>query len=159
MMRRLSHRRWPRYLSTAALAGLDLACTARADAPASSEGVRGRWLTENRNLEIEIAPCSAALCGTVVRVLSDHSMRDPNLPMKPVDPRPVLGMVVLDDFLPDGDHAWNGKFYNRENGKTFRCVLTRLSPTQLSVRAYVGIPLLPQTQVWQRLSKATATDR
>ena len=37
-------------------------------------GQTGRWITASGNLEIEIAPCGQALCGTVVRVLANNSM-------------------------------------------------------------------------------------
>ena len=44
-------------------------------APDGGSASLGRWLTDNGNLEIEIAPCGAALYGTVTKVLAIRSMR------------------------------------------------------------------------------------
>jgi hypothetical protein len=43
-------------------------------APDGGGALLGRWLTDNGNLEIEIAPRGAALCGTVTKVLANRSM-------------------------------------------------------------------------------------
>lgn len=123
---------------------------------------RGRWITANGNLEVEIAPCGAALCGTVTKVLGNKSMSRDGGEMVPVDTRPALGMVVLRDFArSDSGSAtsppteWSGEIYNRENGKTYSChmaVSTEGKPAgELVLRAYVGIPLFGKTQRWQRV--------
>jgi uncharacterized protein (DUF2147 family) len=117
--------------------------------------IKGRWITESGNLEVEIAPCGDALCGTVVKVLANRAMGGDGAEMKPVDDRPALGMKILSEFKPQGDGEWRGSIYNRENGKTYRCVLAPLAADQLKVRGYVGLPLFGKTQVWHRVD-ATA---
>src|SRR5215475_8575036 len=87
----------------------------------SASAQEGRWITESGNLEVQIAPCNQALCGTVVRVLANNSMSAPGTEMKPVDARSPMGMKILSDFTPSGDQQWTGQIYNRENGKTYRC--------------------------------------
>lgn len=127
---------------------------------------RGRWLTANGNLEVEVMPCGTALCGTVTQVHGNKSMRRDGETMQPVDSRPVLGMTLLKDFVPvdaekDGAPTqWSGDIYNRENGKTYRCKMSMdTSPNgaaELVLRAYVGIPLFGQTQRWQRVVTGAA---
>lgn len=107
----------------------------------------GRWLTQSGNLEIEIAPCGEALCGTAVRVLANNSMSNPGTSM---GDRPGLGLKILQDFTPSSGGSWEGHIYNRENGKTYRCRMKELSSDQLEVHPYVGIPLFGQTQIWRR---------
>ena len=51
-----------------------LATTYLASQPAQATDPRGRWITANGNLEVEIAPCGNALCGTVTQVLGNRSM-------------------------------------------------------------------------------------
>lgn len=120
---------------------------------AQSPSPQGRWITGNGNLEVEVAPCGQALCGTAVKVLGNRSMSAEGAEMKPVDTRPVVGMKILIDFKPDpgaDEPTWEGQIYNRENGKTYRCEM-RLGPTgDLVLRAYVGLPLFGKTQVWRR---------
>jgi uncharacterized protein (DUF2147 family) len=114
---------------------------------APAHALSGRWITASGNLEIEIAPCGDALCGTAVQVLNNRSMSDPSVQMAD---RPALGLKILRDFMADGDNHWRGYIYDRENGKTYRCRMTLLSEDQLSVRPYIGLPLFGQTQIWRR---------
>ena len=116
----------------------------------------GRWLTESGNLEIEIAPCGEALCGTVVAVRGNRSMSNPDQEMQPVDGRSPLGMTILSEFVPTGKGSWDGRIYNRENGKIYDCLMTPLSSTQLRVRGYKFLPLIGKNQVWTRLNAESA---
>ena len=132
----------------AVLIGSALATGAVA-APAPLEG---RWLTASGNLEVEIAPCGPAWCGTVTKVLGNKSMaRDGD--MQPADPRPALGLTLLDGLQPDAEATpatWHGTLYNREDGKTYRCRVQLDGADGLSLRAYVGVPLFGRSQRWVR---------
>lgn len=139
------------FLGAAAL------CTAAAFAQPAPAGQLGRWLTESGNLEVDLAPCGAALCGTVVRVLANRSMSSPGTEMAAADSRPALGMVLLSDFMPSGEGEWKGQIYNRENGKTYSALMTHPAADQLLIRAYIGLPLLGKTQVWRRVGTAAET--
>jgi uncharacterized protein (DUF2147 family) len=125
-------------------------------APAGAQ--EGRWLTESGNLEVEIAPCGEALCGTVARVVANRSMSDSSAAMEPADKRPALGMKILSDFKPSGEKQWTGEIYNRENAKTYRCRMTLVAPDQLEIRGYILLPLIGKTQIWRRVAAATARE-
>ncbi len=113
----------------------------------------GRWLTASGNLEVVVAPCGAALCGTVARVVANRSMANPNVDMGQV---PGLGLVILKDFTPGGGDTWEGLIYNRENGKTYSCVMRLRDADQLEVRPYIAIHLIGQTQIWHRVPEPDA---
>jgi uncharacterized protein (DUF2147 family) len=117
----------------------------------------GRWVTESGNLEVDIAACGEALCGTVTRVLANRSMSAPGQQMEAADKRPALGMQILTGLRASGDDALTGEIYNRENAKTYRVRLTMDGPQQMLVRPYVGIPLFGKTQLWRRVV-VTAAD-
>ncbi|MDQ0015903.1 uncharacterized protein (DUF2147 family) [Variovorax boronicumulans] len=139
-----------------------LAATFAAQAQSSpASDPRGRWVTANGNLEVEVAPCGAALCGTVTKVFGNRSMAPGGGDMQAADKRPALGMTLLKDFTPvdatDPSRApteWAGQIYNRENGKTYRCNMTVSTAGnaagELLLHAYVGIPLFGKTQRWVR---------
>ena len=115
----------------------------------------GRWITASGNLEVEIAPCAAAWCGTVTRVIANRSMSREGEAMQPADTRPALGLQLLSGFVPsehgaDGPLQWTGDIYNRENAKTYRCTLALDANGALVVRPYIGLPLFGKTQVWTR---------
>jgi uncharacterized protein (DUF2147 family) len=108
----------------------------------------GRWLTASGNVVIEIAPCGPALCGAIVEVRANRSMEGGG----EIRARPSLGMKIITDLVPIGDNEWQGHIYNRENGKTYDCVVSQLSPTALKVRPYIFVSLIGQTQIWKRVT-------
>ncbi|RZL88063.1 MAG: DUF2147 domain-containing protein, partial [Variovorax sp.] len=118
---------------------------ARADADP-----RGLWLTASGNLEVRVAPCGAALCGKVARVIANQSMSRPGEVMA-ADAQPAQeGMDILSDFLPSGRETtpegrnvvteWRGRIFNRENGKTYDALMSVGPAGELKLRAYVGLP-------------------
>jgi uncharacterized protein (DUF2147 family) len=134
--------------------------------PGAATDPRGRWITANGNLEVEITPCGNALCGTVTKVLGNRSMSRDGAAMDPVDTRPALGMKLLHDFVPrvhdkvnEPPTEWNGEIYNRENGKTYSCQMSVNTATnatgELVLHAYIGVPLFGKTQRWQRAPLAS----
>lgn len=114
----------------------------------------GRWITDSGNLEVDIAACGDALCGTVTRVLANRSMSAPGQEMQAVDQRPALGMKILTGLRVSGGAALTGEIYNRESGKTYSVRLTMEGPQQMLVRAYFGTPLFGKTQLWHRVAAA-----
>jgi uncharacterized protein (DUF2147 family) len=130
-----------------------------ADNATAAQGPLGRWLTASGNLEVEVAPCGDALCGTVVRVLANRSMSRAGEEMKPADPRDPMGMRILTDFVPSeyGDVgperapiAWKGHIYNREDAKTYSCIMRIGEGGELLLRGYVGLPWFGRTSAWTR---------
>ncbi|MFO6419378.1 DUF2147 domain-containing protein [Hylemonella sp. W303a] len=117
----------------------------------------GRWITESGNLEVDIAVCGDALCGTVTRVMANRSMSAPGQEMEAADKRPALGMQILSGLRVTGDGTLTGAIYNRENAKTYSVQLTMDGTQQMLVRPYVGIPLFGKTQLWLR-APSTTTD-
>ncbi|MES2069634.1 MAG: DUF2147 domain-containing protein [Pseudomonadota bacterium] len=117
----------------------------------------GLWLTQSGNLEVEIAPCGQALCGTVVRAISNQAM-SPNSsssssgPSQAADTRPAQGMTILLDFRQTSAKEWKGHIYNRQNGETYDCQMTLAGPDQLQLRIYKGDPQAGQTQLWTRVA-------
>lgn len=133
-----------RLIVTAAAAAALLACAPANAQPAPPLGV---WRTASGNLDVEIAPCGAALCGTAVKVLANHSMAAGQAPKAP--PAQV-GLKVLTDIRPARPGVWRGRLYNRENGKTYDCLIEPRGADAIKLRAYVLIPQIGKDQVWRR---------
>jgi uncharacterized protein (DUF2147 family) len=124
------------------------ACSDAGGAPGGDPS--GHWITASGNLEVEIAPCGRALCGTVVRVLANHSMSGSG-EMKPTDARDPMGMQILTDLVPNTRATeWRGHVYDRENAKTYGAVVKLGAADELVVRGYVGLPLFGRSQTWTR---------
>lgn len=128
-----------------------------AEGAAAAADPRGRFLTESGNLEVEIAPCAdpALLCGTVARVVANRSMARPEASMAPpADGRELLGLQLLSGLRPDGEGGWQGRLYNRENGRHYDCRIALDEAGHLRLRAYVLLPLFGKSQLWRRLAEA-----
>ena len=130
----------------APLAALLLASPALAADP-----VQGRWITEEKDAVITIAPCGAKLCGRISKFLvappQGLDQRDVNNKDASKRSRKLLGMPVLSGFVEDGDE-WRGTIYDPKSGKTYRSILQRKGSNQLTVKGCLG-PFC-QTQTWRK---------
>jgi uncharacterized protein (DUF2147 family) len=139
----------------AAFAALALALVGGVRADTSSPV--GVWLTEAQTAHVEIAPCGQALCGSIVWLkepldAAGTPKRDVNNPDETRRARALLGMNLLEGFVPASGGGWDsGTIYNPEDGKTYKCVMAFEDDGRLKVRGYVGVPLLGKTQLWTRV--------
>jgi uncharacterized protein (DUF2147 family) len=132
-----------------------------APAMAQDDAVFGLWRSESGAAVVEIAPCGAQACGTVVALREpldangapktdvrneDRALRD----------RRVCGLRLLSGFDRQGAGVWkDGEIYNAEDGKTYSAQMT-VEGDSLRLRGYVGVPLFGKTQVWTRETPAVA---
>ncbi|WP_256077361.1 DUF2147 domain-containing protein [Massilia sp. YIM B04103] len=132
---------------TVLLAGGAYVHAARAGAPEA-----GRWVTENGNLEVEIAACGESYCGIVTQVLANNAMTGPGGEKMPVDPNAPspVGKKILFDLLPMASGGWQGRIYNRTSNKTYNSQLVAQGQGRLQVRIYEDDPAKGMIQVWRR---------
>ena len=118
---------------------------------AAAEPITGRWITDDKDAVVEIAPCGAQLCGTIARYLivppGGADQRDIHNKNPALRARKLLGLMVLTGFTADGD-AFRGRIYDPRNGKTYRSVLRRAGLGALEVKGCIG-PLC-RTFHWTR---------
>jgi len=130
---------------------------------AGPDDLLGVWNTEERDARIEIYKCRMKYCDRIVWVkdptypagskegtpgtpVLDHNNPEPKLRKTP-----LIGLPILRDFVFAGDNLWNnGKIYDSDNGKIYRGRLTLISPHQLNVRGFIGIPLIGGATTWMR---------
>lgn len=135
-------RRTPSIAFAVALAS---ASPAMAAAPVS-----GLWLTTEKDSIVEIAPCGAAMCGRIARILKGPPggpPRDTKNPDPALRGRSVLGMVILSGFKDAGKN-WQGTIYDPRAGKTYKSYLALQPDGALSVKGCVG-PFC-RTMSWTR---------
>lgn len=121
-----------------------------ASAAWAAQPIEGRWLTEDKDAVVTIAPCGNSLCGKVTRFLKPPpqgaDQRDVNNPDPKLRQRKLLGLPVLSGFSEDGD-LWRGRIYDPKSGKDYRSVVRRVNASTLEVKGCIG-PFC-QTQVWR----------
>lgn len=79
---------------------------------------------------------------------------DDKNPDKKLSSRPVLGLLILTGFdYNDKDGEWSdGKIYDPQSGKTYRCILKFESENKLKVRGYIGAAFIGKTVYWTKES-------
>ena len=137
------------------LLALGYALISCAAAQARTPPPAGTWITASRNLEVQIAPCGQALCGVVVRVLANHAMAAGQSQTAPAK----VGLRLITNLRPLKANTWKGQLFNRENGKTYDCLVEPQSDGTLKIRAYVGLPVMGKDQIWQPTEGPSSSPR
>lgn len=125
--------------------------------PAWAASPVGGWWTEGRNGQVTIEGCGDRLCGKLAALkeplnAEGQPKRDRHNPDPALRDRPLIGLPLLQGFVPEADEAnkWSsGTIYDPESGKTYKCTLTLRDDGSLEVRGYIGLPLLGRSQTWQ----------
>ena len=134
------------------LFSLVLGLAALVGSPAVAQrGMIGDWLVEDKKAIVTIAPCGAAYCGRVSRILvrdPNWNGRDVNNPDPKLRGRPVVGLAILHGFKPDGAGLAGGRIYDPNSGKTYASRL-KLNPDG-SLKVSGCIAIFCQSQRWTR---------
>ncbi|HEU4851888.1 MAG TPA: DUF2147 domain-containing protein [Telluria sp.] len=65
--------------------------------------------------------------------------------------QPVIGMVFMSGLKKDGEGYSGGEIIDPDNGKVYRSRIRLVDGgRKLSVRGYIGMPVLGRSQVWVR---------
>ncbi len=65
--------------------------------------------------------------------------------------KPVIGMVIMTNLKKDGDEYNGGQILDPDDGETYKCKLHLTDGgKKLSMRGYIGVPMLGRSQVWVR---------
>ena len=144
------------------LAGMMLMTTVPAYS-AGSDDILGVWNNEEKDAKIEIYKCGDKYCGKIIWLeepnypegSKDGTLGTPRLDHHNPDPslRKVLiiGLNIVHDFTTTDGHIWyGGTVYDPKSGKTYRGKMKLVSPHQLDLRGFVGIPLFGRTTTWTR---------
>ncbi|PPU43318.1 hypothetical protein XarbCFBP7697_20335 [Xanthomonas arboricola] len=115
----------------------------------AAEPITGKWFTDNQQALVEIRPCGASLCGTIIKVLRSKPGSAKTDVFNP-DPgkrnNPMEGTVILSELV-DAGNLWKGRIYNPESGKTYNAKLTRGADGSLKVEGCVAF--ICQGPTWQ----------
>lgn len=109
---------------------------------ASGDSPVGLWRTEavgarQAYLDVRIAPCGEALCGTVAAA---HNTRKTEL----------VGQVLMTGMLPDGDGGWgSGRVVAPDTGESYAGSM-RLDGAGLKVKGCIAV--FCRSQLWTRLN-------
>jgi len=127
------------------------------------DAILGRWHTENDDAIVEIYKCGQFFCGKILDIEekvypADDEMGmagQPKVDRLNPDPelreQPIVGLVIMEGFSPDGAMWRGGTIYDPDRGKTYRCKMKLVDGgKRLYVRGYIGVSLLGRTTHWRR---------
>jgi uncharacterized protein (DUF2147 family) len=118
----------------------------------AAPGVQGVWLTDDRKGLVEIAPCGAAMCGRILKVL-DNGPSVPRTDVHNPDPklrgRPLAGLRTLSGFTGSGGSWRGGQAYDPKSGKSYRSTLA-LNPDG-SLKVSGCVLFICESRRWTRV--------
>ncbi len=81
----------------------------------AAQSAVGTWQSHPNDagfVHVRVAPCGAALCGTIVKAMNLKGESDPN--------HPYVGRRMIWDMMPDGANRWSGgKIWDPIRDRTF----------------------------------------
>ena len=126
-----------------------------------ADDIVGVWLNEDKDAHIEIYNDGGKYFGKIIWLKTpiDEKTGKPKVDDKNTDPalqnRPVMGLLLLKDFVFDGDDEWeDGEIYDPKSGKTYSCYMEfpdEDNLDNLKIRGYIGISLIGRTTYWTRV--------
>lgn len=137
-------------------AGLILSTTHLASAEGNSAAV-GTWQTWDDktgkpNGAVVTSVREGKLVGQIAALRPGTPPDEPCPKCKGADKgKPLMGLVIMWGFKPDGAEWSGGTIMDPESGTTYSCSVKVVSKDELEVRGYVGISLLGRTQHWKRM--------
>ena len=109
--------------------------------------VEGEWVPPGGDTLIHITVGNSAEL-RIVRTLG--AQIDSRNPDKALRTRSLDGALIGDGFAKKGARWVGGQIYDPASGKTYRGQFELLDDNHLSLRGYVGLPVLGRSEIWTR---------
>ena len=121
--------------------------------------IEGTWIPGSGKANVRIYKSGDHYYGAIISLkepidsVTHKPKVDKNNPDKSKRNTPLMGYLLLKNFIYD-DGIWkDGTIYDPENGKTYSCKITMKDKNTLDVRGFIGISLIGRTDVWKRKIK------
>jgi len=127
------------------------ACLAQKVRP---DDIVGTWVAAENKAKIEIYRAGNTYHGKIIWLKEPLKDGKPRIDKRNPNPNlrhtPIIGLVVLRNFVYD-DGEWSaGEIYDPTSGKEYSCKITMPNRNTLRVRGFIGISLLGRTEIWKR---------
>ena len=139
---------------------LVLGASARGD---DGDAILGAWHTTSNRSVVRLFKRGDHYFGQIISLsapnwpaddklgMGGKAKTDRNNPQKELRGRTIAGVEFMSNFVYSGKQLWeDGKIYDPEVGKTYKCKMTLVATNRLEVRGFIGISLLGRTATWTR---------
>jgi uncharacterized protein (DUF2147 family) len=121
--------------------------------------ILGKWLNEDKDAHIEVYKEAGKYFGKIVWLNEPNEpatglpkLDDENSDVS-LQNRPIMGLIILKDFIYDGDGEWEeGTIYDPKNGKTYDCYMVFDDDGILKIRGYIGFSWIGRSSYWTRVN-------
>jgi uncharacterized protein (DUF2147 family) len=93
---------------------------------------KGVWLAQD-GAHVHVGKCGQGFCATIVAPKIGGPATDINNPDPAQRDRPLVGVTVLYNMMPDGPGKWSGTLYNTDDGHTYPGHLLELGPSTIRI--------------------------
>lgn len=121
--------------------------------------ILGKWLNEDKDAHIEVYKEAGIYFGKIVWLKEPNEEAtglpkvDDENPDAALQNRPVMGLIILKDFIFDGDDEWDdGTIYDPKNGKTYDCYMEIDDEGILKIRGYIGFSWIGRSSYWTKVN-------
>jgi uncharacterized protein (DUF2147 family) len=114
----------------------------------NADKILGQYWSPKKDGKIEIYKYGDKYFGKFVWGVSPR--KDTKNPDEKLRSREIVGMTFLSNFSHVGNNYVDGKIYDPESGKTYKCKIW-LDNGNLKVRGYVGFSLLGRTETFEKI--------
>ncbi len=121
---------------------------------AKPDDIIGTWVSGENKAKIQIYKSGNKYYGRIIWLKEPTKDGKPKVDKHNPDPQkrgnPVVGLVVLRDFVYDDGQWDSGEIYDPSSGNNYSCKITMPNKNTMKVRGYLGISLFGRTEVWKR---------
>jgi uncharacterized protein (DUF2147 family) len=115
-----------------------------------ADSLLGTWWTEGKEGLMKIVRTKSGHFEVLLQEGKDADKKDVNNPDPKLRERKLRGIVIMWHLtFEDGEYV-DGYCYNPRDGNTYRVKMKVTGPKSLTLRGYLAIPLLGQSQDWTR---------
>lgn len=122
----------------------------------NADDILGTWRNASGKGHVQIYKENGKYYGKLIWLKKTHDANgqpylDTKNPDKEVCTKPLLGLVMLRDFLFDDGEWTGGKIYNPEDGKEYKSYMKLKDKNSLYVRGFIGFSWIGKTVTFQRV--------
>ena len=118
------------------------------------DDIVGTWLAGENKAKIQIYKSGDKYYGKIIWLREPLKDGKPKVDSRNPDPKlrsnPIVGLVVLRNFVFDDGEWLSGQVYDPSSGKEYSCKITMPNRNTMKVRGFIGISLLGRTEIWKR---------
>jgi uncharacterized protein (DUF2147 family) len=120
------------------------------------DDIIGVWIAGGGKGHIQIFKQNGKYYGKIIwlknaKEANGEAKLDKKNPNPAMRNKPIIGTLLLKDFVYKNGEWTDGVIYDTTQGREFDAYIKMRNPNTLAVRGYIGFSMMGRTDVWTRL--------